>query len=209
MKWRVRPGVRVDLVGYNAVDMAGKRTAAQLFPGGARRGDLDGGIRSLVVRAVPHTRVILAASSGEDWTLAAWRCIRVLPGSSVPSRRRNGLPGVRVPNLDTLDPYDAKRTDPQVEMGYPRVESPELGQGWTFGGGGSVAGRVRLIVVEREGAEGRVEHPVERVARAILDRIPAEARGPALDAAVAQLRRELAGDDVEERIRALMARYLD
>lgn len=202
--WRVAPGIRADLVAYGAPNFSGKRQAVQLFPTGSRKGQFkDTSIRSLVVRAPIGTRVVLAASSSDSWSIASWRCIRMLEGQVVPSEQRNGLPGVRIPQLDVLDPFDAKRTDREVESGVPKVDELADGVGWTFGHGGSIGGRVAMILVEREEADGLVRTPAERVAAAMLQRLEATHAGAvavALDAALEQLAVELTGPDTERRL---------
>ncbi|MCA9567241.1 MAG: hypothetical protein KC656_05340 [Myxococcales bacterium] len=207
MIWKVASGVRADIAGYAARNLSGARKVAQLFPGGARKGDLPASTKSVVVRAVPGTRVVFAASSTDAWELASWRCVRVLEATSVPSEQKHGLPGVRIPDLDALDPFDAKRTDAEVQSGYPLVASLAEGVGWTYGGGGALAGRVTMVLVDREETDGLVLTPGEKVAMAILDTLPADAVPTALDAALAVLQHELSGADVDERLTRLEGRY--
>lgn len=209
--WHVGPGVRANLFAYAAPNFSGKRRVVQLFPQGARKGELDGSeLRSLVIRAVPGTRIYLCASRTEAWELAAWRCVRVLTESSLASQEKNGLPGVRIPDLDQHDPWGAKRTDPDMQVTCPAVESPEQGEGWTFAHPGTLGGRVAMIRIEREDSTGRVLSPSERVAMAMLDTLLERApeQVPAvLDTALQHLERELAGADLHERLEALSRRY--
>lgn len=196
MRWEIGPGVRCDLVAYAAPNLTGKRQVMQMFPTGARRGRIDGEVRSVVIRAFPGTRVVLCASDKDAWELAAWRCIRVLEASSLPSRERNGLPGVRVPDLAVLDAFDAKKTDSEVRQGFPQVDRLADGTGWTFGHG-DVSRRVAMIRVEREDLEA--EAPAEeRAILAVLEvlrRDHPEAVEAAVEAAVGVL-----GEAVRERL---------
>jgi hypothetical protein len=211
VRWHVGPGVRANLITYGAPNLSGKRQVVQLFPQGARKGTIDGSaVRSLVIRAVYGTRVVLCASKTDAWELAAWRCIRVLEGSSLRSAEKHGLAGVRVPDLAWHDGHGAKRTDPEVQATFPAVETLADGTGWTFGRPGRLAGRVAMIRVEREDATGRVLTPAERVAMAILDTVAVDAPEQLprlLDTALQQVERELDGPDVAERLEALAGRY--
>ena len=188
MRWEVGQGVRCDLVAYAGPNLSGKRQVMQLYPTGARRGRIDEEVRSMVIRAFPGTRIVLCASNRDAWELAAWRCIRILEGSSLASEQRNGLRGVRVPDLGVYDAFDAKRTDPDVQQGFPHAERLEDGQGWTFGHG-DVSKRVAMIRVERE---DRLVQPTtdEAALVAVLEalrREHPEAVETALEAAVAVL----------------------
>ncbi|MCB9675549.1 MAG: hypothetical protein H6737_10560 [Alphaproteobacteria bacterium] len=204
MKWRVGPGVRCDLVAYAGKNLNGKRLQVQLFPTGARKGTLLGNeLSSLVIRALPGTRVILAASDNDAWENAAWRCIRMVPGNFMRSEQRNGLPGVRIPDLDMMDAYTAKKTATDFEASYPYVDRLADGEGWTFGRGGGLKNRVAMVIVDREDVSGRVPTPGEVVASAILgvlrERWP-DAVPDALDAAEEALRHVVHEADVDERI---------
>lgn len=182
--FKVGPGVRCDIVAYGGRNLNGKRQQAQFHPTGAQRGAIDGTqVSSLVIRALHGTRVILAASDGADWQSAAWRCIRVVPGHTVASENRGGMPGVRIPDVDLLDEPGAKKTDTSFEASYAYVDSLDDGTGWTFGRGGGLKNRIQMIRIEREDATGPAASSEEAVARAIVtalrDRHP-----DAVDAAV-------------------------
>lgn len=180
----------------------------QMFPTGARKGRIDGTqVRSLVVRALPGTRVVLAASDKDAWQLASWRCIRMLDGSSLRSDTKNGLPGVRIPDLELLDHHGAKRTDPELQSSYPAADSLEAGQGWTFGRPGNLANRIAMVRVDREGVDAvPVLGAPELVAQGILEslqRYHPDAVPTALEEACRQLERVLEGPDLAQRIALL------
>lgn len=211
VRWHVGPGVRANLIAYSAPNLSGKRQVTQLFPQGARKGTIDGSaLRSLVIRAVPGTRIVLCASQSDAWELAAWRCIRVLEGSSLRSEQKHGLPGVRIPDIDWCDRYSAKRTDPEVQATCPAADTLADGEGWTFAHPGQLGGRVAMIRVEREDVSGRVLTPAERVAIAMLDTVAEQAPDhlpTVLQSALTQLEKELSGADVAERLEQLAERY--
>lgn len=212
MRWEIGPGVRCDLITYGGLNLSGRRQVMQMFPTGARKGRIDGtDLRSLVIRALPGTRVVLAASDKDSWQLASWRCIRMLEGSSLRSDTKNGLPGIRVPDIEMFDHHGAKRTDPELQSSYPAVDSLEAGEGWTFGRPGNLANRVAMIRVDREGVGAApVLGAPELVAQGILaslrhshpDALPA-----ALEAACKQLARVLEGPDASLRIEHLRAEF--
>jgi hypothetical protein len=140
--WDVIGRHRVDLVAWSKPDMVARRTVVQFFPGG-RQGDFrPADIASMSIRAQIGTRVTLM----------------------VPATRATGLPGVRIPDLDRLDPFSARRTDRQFESSYPLVEHPDQGTGWTFGAIGTalLKGNVHGIRIESDDHE----------------RLPATAPGP-------------------------------
>jgi hypothetical protein len=41
---------------------------------------------------------------------------------------------VRIPDLDALNDYDARRVDPDYVVGYPRFDNPDGSDSWSFGG---------------------------------------------------------------------------
>ena len=212
MRWEIGPGVRCDLIAYGGVNLSGARQVMQLFPTGARGGRIDGAhLRSLLIRALPGTRIVLAASDKDAWQLATWRCIRVMEAHSLRSDTKNGLPGVRIPDLELLDHHGAKRTDPELQSGYPLAETLDAGQGWTFGRPGTLANRITMIRVDREGVdEELVPGAPELVAHGILDalrRSHPDAVPTALDAACKQLERVLEGPDAPQRIEALRSSF--
>ncbi len=181
--WKVGPGVRADIVTYGGRNLNGKRQQAQFFPTGAQRGTIDGSqVSSMVIRALHGTRIVLAASDGSDWQSAAWRCIRMLPGHTMGSAQKTGLPGVRIPDLDLLDEPDAKRTDTGLEASYAYVERVKDGTGWTFGRGGGLKNRIQMVRIEREDATGPAASSEEAVARAMI-RALREHHPDAVDAA--------------------------
>lgn len=188
VKWVIGPGVRCDLVGYAGRNLNGKRSTAQFYPTGSQNGSIDGAeLSSVVIRALPGTRIIFAASNKDTWESAAWRAIRMVK-PWMRSAQRNGLPGIRVPDLDLVDTVDAKRSSTEFESSYPFVESLADGTGQTFGRGGGLKNRVAMIRIEREGPTERALTPAEDVARAILTRL--QGQHPAAVTAAAEAARD-------------------
>ena len=148
--WDIVGTHRLDLVAWSKPDMVARKSVVQLFPGG-RQGSIQAAdLSSVVIRAQLGTRVTLMTETGPRWWAHPWRCIRFIPGHVVPSGRRTGLPGVRIPDLDRLDPVNAKRTDRELESSYPIVATPNDGTGWTFGAIGhpELKGNIQAIRVE-------------------------------------------------------------
>lgn len=210
MRLEIGPGVRCDLITYAGRNLSGRRQVMQFFPTGARKGTIDGTqVRSAVIRALPGTRVVFAASDKDTWELVTWRAVRMLDGHSLKSQQRHGLPGVRLPDLELLDRHGAKKTDPDFESTYPSAETLLEGTGWTFGRPGKLANRVKMIRIHREGDTGLVETNEEVVAAAILESLrdqPA-ALSTALEAATRKLEAVLEGGDVADRIQNLRDRF--
>jgi hypothetical protein len=188
------PRIRCDLVAWGGVGFSGKRGIVRIFPTGNVQGTLEPeDVRALVIRAFHGTRVILAARPEGDFEDGPWRCVRVLPGHCLAPEEPQGLPGVRVPDLDRLDAYSARRTATELEQSYPLVSRFEDGEGWTFGTVGfpELKGHVRRIIIERDDAPRvRPLTDGERVARAVLARareVAPEALPALLEAARGEL----------------------
>lgn len=209
IEWRVQRGVRCDIVAYAALNLAGKRTAVQIFPD-SRKGELETeDLGSLVIRAPLGTRVVLMTSGGASWEEQPWRCVRLLATATMPAARQSGLPGVRIPDLEHVDPPDAQRVDPDFRMSYRLVERLADGRDWSFGRAGPLKGKVKVIRVEREQSDEY--SAAEAVARAVLSTIAErhrDALGDALGAAEAAVRTELTREgvaDAAERAERLVA----
>ena len=182
MQWQVERGIRCDLVAYAARNLSGKRSPIQWFPAGNSRGDVaPNDLASLVIRAPHGVRVILITEPGPDWKDHPWRCIRMVEGNTVPGAK-TGLPGVRLPDLDLLDGFDAKKTDPDLESSYPHADGLD-GDGWTFGRIGRLKKRVQLIRIEKERAAPTESLPdADALARRIVEKLGTEAIDAVADA---------------------------
>lgn len=149
VKFVVGPFVRADLIGYSGVDVTGGQFIAQLYPSGHRRGWIEGDrLRSIVIGAPIGIRVILCASEDEGgWQESAWRCIRLVEGNTYFTT--DGTPAVRVPNIEWLDAFDHKKST--AVQSYPHAAKlADGGNNWTFGRGGTLQNRVRMIRIEHQ-----------------------------------------------------------
>ena len=150
IEWQLTGRIRADIVAYAGKNLNGKRTTMRIFPSGNKQGRIvTEELTSMVIRAPYGTRVLLITQPGPDWEQHAWRCVSILEGQALPPGGSK-LPGVRIPDLDLLDPCAAKKTDPDTQVSYRYVGSLEDGEGWTFGRGGEPGLRrqVRLIRIE-------------------------------------------------------------
>lgn len=150
MKWVIAPKTRCDIVFLQGLNLSGERTMVQVHPVGGRQGDIDGSlIKSLALMGPLGARIVLCTTEDEDaWEQSPWRAIRLLKGVAFPNRE--GVMGVRVPDLDWLDPANARRSDPDTQMGFDEVPTLSAGTGWTFGKMGPIRGHVRMIRVDKE-----------------------------------------------------------
>jgi hypothetical protein len=160
VKWVIGPNVRADILGYAGVDITGAQFIAQIYASGFRRGTLEGlRLKSIVIGAPYGTRITLCATTDEvNWEDAPWRTIRILEGQTY--HTGEGVPAVRVPDIDWLDGFDQRRTNTKHQQSYPLAKKLVDGTAWTFGTGASLHNRVRMIRVEREdrpiSAEGAI-----------------------------------------------------
>ncbi len=211
MQWHIEKGIRCDLLAYAAINLAGKKTAIRIFPGANVRGNVaTADLKSMVIRASCGIRLVLISEPGPDWQSHPWRCVRVLEHRSVPSAHKNGLPGVRIPDLDLLDEPDAKRTETDRHVSYSNVASFEDGTEWTFGRVGELKGKVAMIRVERDRvADTSAQSEAESFARALVTRVADRDREDArrlLPDLLATLRQTLViqgVQDVDARLRRL------
>ncbi len=152
MDWYVGPRVKCDMVSYGGVSMTGPRYVVYIFPTGSRKGTFrTHELKSMAIVAPVGTRIILATDPSRDgWQQHPWRCIRMVEGSMFTNDK--GQKGVRIPDLDWLDPFDAKKTNLELQTGFPQVARLEDGTGYTFGrtGGVELKDHIRAIWVERE-----------------------------------------------------------
>jgi hypothetical protein len=150
MEWYIGARTRCDLVSYSGVNLTGVRAVVQVFPTGSRRGQLrTDQLKSLVILAPVGTRVVLAAwPHREGWEDHPWRCVRMVKGSMF--RNEAGNEGVRLPDLDWMDPVGARKASDGTQVGYPLVARLADGTGHTFGRGGGLKDAVRAIWIERE-----------------------------------------------------------
>jgi hypothetical protein len=150
VRWVLGPHVRADLVGYTGTDVTGGQLIAQIYPSGFRDGTIDGTrIQSIAIGAPVGVRVVLCATGDEgEWQAHPWRCIRVMAGQTWFTKE--GVPAVRVPDLEWLHPFDQKKSGDGNQVSYPFAATLAEGTGWTFGRPGPLKLQVRMIRVEHE-----------------------------------------------------------
>lgn len=150
VKWVIGPQARADILGYAGVDITGAQFIAQIYASGFRRGTLEGDrLKSIVIGAPYGTRIILCTTTDEErWEDAPWRAIRIIEGQTY--HTGEGVPAVRVPDLDWLDGFDQKRTGQDGQQSYATVQRVSEGRGWTFGSGTGLHNKIKMIRVEKE-----------------------------------------------------------
>lgn len=148
MKWDIADNCRVDLIFYSGVGLAGQETVIRIFPSG-KQGDVDHTFQSMRVGATKGLRVYLCTSTDDEhWQQFPWRCVRVVSGVGLKTETRRTL--LNIHDLDQgQSPGDKSLKHGQD--GFPEVDSPEDGEGWTFGkGAGKLKNRIRMIRVVKE-----------------------------------------------------------
>lgn len=150
VKWVIGPQARADILGYAGVDITGAQFISQIYASGFRRGTLEGDrLKSIVIGAPYGTRIILCTTTDEaSWEDAPWRAIRVLEGQTY--HTTEGVPAVRVPDIEWLDGFDHRRTGQDGQQSYPLVRRVSEGRTWTFGYGSGLHNRIKMIRVEKE-----------------------------------------------------------
>jgi hypothetical protein len=205
IRWEVGPMVRCDIIAYSGINYSGKRTQMRIFPTGSQQGGIDGGqMGSALLRAPAGVRMTLKSTPGEAWDREPWRAIEFHKATSIPSSVAKRLRAIRIPDLDYLDHFDAKTTNPTGSSSYPNAESLDAGEGWTYGRqrDGGLKGQIQVISLERQGVAvppPPVAQDLMAMAKAIVASPQTPLRENVFDALVEQL--VLAGMD-EERARA-------
>jgi hypothetical protein len=160
VKWVIGPHVRFDLIAYSGIDITGAQFVSQIFASGHREGTIDGArMQSLVIGAPVGQRLTLCTSMDDyDWEDSPWRCIRLVEGQTY-FTQLDGTPAVRIPDLEWLDAFDAKKSNQDSQVSYPFAKTLADGKGWTFGRVGPLKNRIKMIRLERE------DHPLPRAER--------------------------------------------
>lgn len=132
MRWEVAPKLRFDLVAFAGLNLSGERHVVEFHTMGGRQGDLrTEDLKSLAIIGPVGLRVVLKTSEDpENWMSHSWRCVRLLAGHTF--NTKEGRPCVRIPDLDLLNDFDARRTDPEFEESFLAATSLDA-PGWTFG----------------------------------------------------------------------------
>ena len=193
IRWEIGPKVRCDVITYSGPNFSGKKAKMQIFPTGSRQGALDGSsLASFIVRGPPGTRIVFVSHAGEEWETHPWRAIELSKENSIQSAKSKRLRGVRVPDIDYLDHFDAKTTNPAGSASYPNVDSLHAGSGWTYGrqADGGLRNNVAVIRVEKMGVAvppPAVAKDLMAFARRILDEPQSDLNTRVHEALVTQL----------------------
>lgn len=151
VRWVIEDGAIGEALFFTGINFSGQRARVRFFPGGRMQGDeIDGTrVKSFGIIASYGLRVTLCTARGDvGWEDHTWRAVTLVEGSTFESM--SGKPAIQVPDLDVMDAFDARRTDLELRRGYPEVDLPEQGEGWTFGyrGGLDLKCNVKTIRVE-------------------------------------------------------------
>lgn len=209
IRWEIGPMVRCDVITYSGPNFSGKKARMRIFPTGSRQGALDGSsLASFIFRGPPGTRIVFVSHAGEEWENHPWRAVELSKECSIQSAKSKRLRGVRVPDIDYLDHFDAKITNSSGSASYPHVSTLNEGSGWTYGrqADGGLRNNVAVIRVEKMGIEvppPAVAKDLMAFARGILDEAHDDLPTRVHEALVTQL--VLAGME-EPAARALAAK---
>lgn len=150
--WIIGRGVSAELHFFTGLSFSGARTSVKVFHDCRKQGDpVDAErVKSFGIITQHGTRVVLTTTAAETWEAMPWRAVVVQAGTTFTSKA--GHPAVQIPDLDSVDAFDANRTNTEVFVGYPHAESLALGTGWTFGRTNPafpIKGHLRTIRLDR------------------------------------------------------------
>ena len=150
MRWELAPKLRFDLVAFAGLNLSGERRVVEVHAMGGRQGDLaPEDLKSCALVGPTGLRVVFKTSDDpDDWQRHTWRCVRLVAGRTF--QTKEGRPCVRIPDLDQLTDFDARRTDPDFEELYEEAAALDASRAWTFGHVGTLPlkGNVRAIQVD-------------------------------------------------------------
>jgi len=197
---------RCDIVAYKAINLSGKRSTLRVFPTGSIKGKIAvEDLKSMIIRAPYGMRIILCTVTVDNWEDFPYRCITMRKGESIPSAEPNGLPGIRIADVDYQDEPDCKRLSETLLQSYSIAESFADGAGWSFGKVGSqkLKSSIKMIIFERvaEGEDPAVSE-AENMARVLLQK----AQGTAI---FESLREKALETLKQKRERASLQNWLD
>ena len=156
--WVIAPQTRCDLHFWSGINFSGEHREVQIHPAGGRQGDkIDGfPFQSVAISGPVGTRVIFALSLQDDWEARPWRAVEIRKGLGYMAK--TGMQAVRVPDLDWVETPDARRSNPEFEVGFPEVKSMEERPEWTYGNGAGAPLKGRVVSIRVD----RVERPAPK-----------------------------------------------
>lgn len=148
MRWDLAPKLRVDIVAFAGLNLSGERRVVEIHPVGGRQGNLNPeDIKSFALVGPVGTRIVLMSSADpEDWAKHPWRAVKIMEGHHFLTKE--GRPCVRVPDVDFLDAFDARRTDTELQAWYDEADGLDA-PGWTYGRVGKLKANVHAIRLDR------------------------------------------------------------
>jgi hypothetical protein len=151
IRWDIAPKSRVDIYAFPGVNFSGTPQEIRIFAAGGLQGDkLDGErFQSVVIVAPLGTRITFISTGVETgWEDRAWRAICMLKGKTY--KTKEAPFAVRIPDLDFLDEYNARRSDPDFQASYPQVaDLAAHGSDWSYGRSGELKNNVRAIKIDK------------------------------------------------------------
>jgi hypothetical protein len=151
LDWIIAPKVRCDILTWSGTNFSGYRKLARVFAAGGRQGQqLEGDRLSSCWVVAPYgTRVVFCSAPEDhpDWMSKPWRAVVICKGTVF--KTQDGLPGVRVPDLDYLDKFNAQRTDPDFQESFPIAKTVDEGTTWTFGNSNLLTNRINCIRIDK------------------------------------------------------------
>jgi hypothetical protein len=153
MEWVIAEHSRCDIHFYSGINFSGEHRVVHIHPAGGRQGQKidDFPFQSVAIAAPMGTRIVFATSVQDDWEQRPWRAVELRKGEGF--KDQNGLPAVRVPDLNWLDKPVARRTDPDFQEGFRGAQAQSERPAWSYGRGpGELSGAVACIRVDRPAA---------------------------------------------------------
>jgi hypothetical protein len=147
MRWEIPPKLRFDIVAFAGLNLSGERRVIEVHALGGRQGDLQPeDLKSVAIIGPVGLRVVFKTSDDpEEWVKQPWRCVRLIAGHTFDTKE--GRPCVRIPDLDLLNTFDARRTDPDFEEGFEEAASLADSTAWTFGRSGKVSLKTHIRAI--------------------------------------------------------------
>ncbi|MFZ5482253.1 MAG: hypothetical protein ACOZNI_36165 [Myxococcota bacterium] len=149
MNWEIAPRTRVDIVAFAGINLSGERSVVEIHPVGGRQGDVSTDyLKSVAIVGPVGTRVTFMTYDDPDtWHQQPWRTVKIMAGKAFSTKE--GRPCVRVPDLDWLDAFDARRTDAELQCSFEEAPGLDGSKEWTYGRPGVLKGRIKLIKIDR------------------------------------------------------------
>lgn len=149
MHWEIAPKQRMDLVAFAGLNLSGERRVVEVYTVNGRQGNVEGpDLKSCAIVGPVGTRVVFMTSEDpENWQKHPWRAVHILPGHHFLTKE--GRPCVRIPDLDFLDKFDARRTEEELQTWFEFAEDLGKSKEWTYGRPGDLKQQVKAIRIDK------------------------------------------------------------